>query len=429
MDVKLPPLGEGADSGTVVNILVKEGDSITKGQTIIELETGKAVTPISASAGGQVSKVIVKEGQKISVGAPILSVSGGAAEAPASAAPKKAAPAKASAKKAAAPVEEEEVEESTEEDFEYSGELPPPASPSLRRLAQDLGIDLRKVRGSEGGGRIVLADLKSYVQNLQRAAKTKAPAAAPGQPAVKAAPQIDFSRFGSIYKRPMTELRKIIAQRMTENSVTIPHVTQFDDIDLTNIMALRKKYAEAYEKKGAKLTVTSFAIKALVNTLKKHPLFNTSLDELANEIIFKEYFHIGIAVDSDQGLMVPVLRDADKKDLVQISKEMADLATKTRDRKISMEELQGGTFTISNQGAFGGAHFTPIVNKPEVAILGMGKGAMKPIVTKENKIEARLILPVTLSYDHRVIDGGSAARFMVDLVAAFESFDESAVKI
>jgi pyruvate dehydrogenase E2 component (dihydrolipoamide acetyltransferase) len=194
-------------------------------------------------------------------------------------------------------------------------------------------------------------------------------------------------------------------------------------------MALRKKYVDAYEKKAAKLTVTSFAIKALANALKKHPIFNTSIDEVANEIIFKEYFHIGIAVDTEQGLMVPVLRDADKKDLVQISKELSDLAIKTRDRKISMEEMQGGTFTISNQGAFGGAHFTPIVNKPEVAILGMGKGAMKPIVTKENKIEARLILPVTLSYDHRVIDGGSAARFIVDLVAAFENFEESEVKI
>lgn len=429
MDVKLPPLGEGADSGTVVNILVKDGDQITKGQTIIELETGKAVTPISSSAGGQVTKIIVKEGQKISVGAPILSLAGGAAEAPAAVAPKKAVPAKAPAKKTAAPVEDEEVEESSEEEFEYSGEFPPPASPSLRRLSRDLGIDLRKIRGSEGGGRIVLADLRSYIQNLQRAAKAKAPAVS-GQPAAKpVAPQIDFSRFGSIYKRPMTELRKIIAQRMTENSVTIPHVTQFDDIDLTTVMELRKKYVEAYEKKGAKLTVTSFAIKALVNTLKKHPQFNTSLDELANEIIFKEYFHIGIAVDSEQGLMVPILRDADKKDLVQISKDMADLAARTRDRKVSMEELQGGTFTISNQGAFGGGHFTPIVNKPEVAILGLGKGAFKPVITKDKEIEARLILPVTLSYDHRVIDGGSAARFMVDLVEAFQNFDEADVKL
>ena len=205
MDVKLPPLGESADSGTVVNILVKEGDQITKGQTIIELETGKAVTPISSSAAGQVSKIIVKEGQKISVGAPILSLAGNGAEAPTAEAPKKAAAAKAPEKKS--PKEEEEtaeVAETSEEDFEYTGELPPPASPSLRRLAQDLGIDLRKVRGSEGGGRIVLADLKSFIQNLQRAAKQKSVSAPDTQKApAKVAPQIDFSRFGSIYKRPM----------------------------------------------------------------------------------------------------------------------------------------------------------------------------------------------------------------------------------
>ncbi len=430
MDVKLPPLGESADSGTVVNILVKEGDQITKGQTIIELETGKAVTPISSSAAGQVSKIIVKEGQKISVGAPILSLAGNGAEAPTAEAPKKAAAAKAPEKKS--PKEEEEtaeVAETSEEDFEYTGELPPPASPSLRRLAQDLGIDLRKVRGSEGGGRIVLADLKSFIQNLQRAAKQKSVSAPDTQKApAKVAPQIDFSRFGSIYKRPMTELRKVIAQRMTENWNAIPHVTQFDDIDLTNIMELRKKYAEAFEKKGAKLTVTSFAIKALLNTLKKHPLFNTSLDEVSQEIIFKEYFHLGVAVDTEQGLMVPVIRDVDKKDLVQISKEMNDLAVKARERKISMEEMQGGTFTISNQGAFGGAHFTPIVNKPEVAILGLGKGAFKPVATQDKKVEVRLILPVTLSYDHRVIDGGSAARFVVDLVEAFQNFNQADVE-
>ena len=430
MDVKLPPLGEGADSGTVVSILVKEGEQITKGQTIIELETGKAVTPISSSAGGQVSKIIVKEGQKISVGAPILSVAGGAAEAPTAAPSTKTTSAKTPVRKAA-PVEEEvEAEESAEEDFEYAGELPPPASPSLRRLAQDLGINLRKVRGSEGGGRIVLADLKNYVQNLQHAAKqpkTVSPVPGP-KAAAKPAEQIDFSRFGLVYKRPMTPLRKVIAQRMSENWNTIPHVTQFDDIDLSNIMALRKKYAEAYEKNGAKLTVTSFAVKALVNALKKHPIFNSSLDEVAQEIVFKEYFHIGVAVDTEQGLMVPVIRDADKKDLVQISKELVELAAKARDRKISLEEMQGGSLTISNQGAFGGAHFTPIVNKPEVAILGMGKGAMKPIVTQENTIEARLILPVTLSYDHRVIDGGSAARFMVDLVEAFQNFNQADVE-
>ncbi len=433
MDFRLPTLGEGADTGTVVNILVKEGDTISKGQTVIELETGKAVTPIPSTVAGQITKMLVKEGQKISVGAGILSIAGGAAEsaeAPA-AAPKKAAAPKT--KKAAAPQEaEEEVEESdSAEDFEYTGELPPPASPSLRRLAEDLGINLRKIRGSEGGGRIVLSDLKGYISGLQTAAKkAQVPATAvPGAKAKTTAEPVDFSRFGSVYKRPMTPLRKVIAQRMTENWNAIPHVTQFDQIDLTNLMTLRKKYVEAYEKKGAKLTVTAMTLKAIVNTLKKHPIFNSSLDEVAEEIVFKEYFHIGVAVDTDQGLIVPVIRNADKKSIFDLAKELADLAERTRDRKVSMEDLQGGTFTISNQGSFGGSFFTPIVNKPEVAILGMGKGSMQPVVTKDGKIEARSLLPVGLSYDHRVIDGGSAARFMVDLVNEFQNFNETDVKI
>ncbi|MFN7138267.1 MAG: 2-oxo acid dehydrogenase subunit E2 [Limisphaerales bacterium] len=433
MDFRLPTLGEGADSGTVVNILVKEGDTISKGQTVIELETGKAVTPIPSTIGGQVTKIIVKEGQKLSVGSPILSIAGGAGEAeeaPA-AAPKKAA--KPAAKKVArSEPEEVDMEEGEDEgEFEYEGDFPPPASPSLRRLAEDLGINLRKVRGSEGGGRIVLSDLKAYIGNLQKLAKrAQAPAAAaPGAKPKPVAEQVDFSRFGSIYKRPMTPLRKVISQRMAENWNAIPHVTQFDNIDLTNLMALRKKYVEAYEKKGAKLTVTALSLKAVVNTLKKHPIFNSSLDEVAEEIVFKEYFHIGIAVDTDQGLIVPVIRNADKKSIFDLAKELAELAEKTRDRKVSMEELQGGTFTISNQGAFGGAHFTPIVNRPEVAILGMGKGALQPVVTKEGKIEAHTVLPVGLSYDHRVIDGGSAARFMVDLVNEFQNFNEADVKL
>jgi len=195
------------------------------------------------------------------------------------------------------------------------------------------------------------------------------------------------------------------------------------------VMALRKKHAEAYEKKGAKLTVTSFVLKAVVQTLQKHPIFNSSLDEADGAIVLKNYFHVGIAVDTEQGLIVPVIRDVDKKNLPELSKELADLAERARARKVSTEELQGGSFTISNQGAFGGAHFTPVVNKPEVAILGLGKGVLKPVATKDHKIEARMMLPVTLSYDHRVIDGGSAARFMVDLVAAFQEFDEGEVKL
>jgi pyruvate dehydrogenase E2 component (dihydrolipoamide acetyltransferase) len=239
---------------------------------------------------------------------------------------------------------------------------------------------------------------------------------------------VDFSKWGEISKKPMSSLRKIISRRMVENWNAIPHVTQFDDADITGVLALRKKYVEAYEKKGARLTVTSFVLKAVADTLKKHPIFNSSLDEAANEIVLKQYIHIGIAVDTEAGLIVPVLRDVDKKDLVQLSKELEELAKKARDRKVSGDDLKGGSFTISNQGGIGGAHFTPIVNKPEVAILGLGKGATKAVV-RDGKIEPRAMLPLGLSYDHRVIDGGAAARFIVDLVKAIENFDEKLVKI
>jgi pyruvate dehydrogenase E2 component (dihydrolipoamide acetyltransferase) len=215
---------------------------------------------------------------------------------------------------------------------------------------------------------------------------------------------------------------------MLENWNAIPHVTQFDEADITGLLALRKKYVEAYEKKGARLTVTSFVLKAVADTLKKHPIFNSSLDEATQEIVFKDYVHIGIAVDTEAGLIVPVIRDADKKNLVELSKELESVATKARDRKVTADELKGGTFTISNQGGIGGAHFTPIVNKPEVAILGLGRAVAKP-VAREGKVEVRTLMPIGLSYDHRVIDGGSAARFTVDLIKAIENFDEKAVTI
>ena len=194
-------------------------------------------------------------------------------------------------------------------------------------------------------------------------------------------------------KKPVTPLRQVIARRMSENWTTIPHVTQFDDADFTQLNALRKKFAPAYEKKGVKLTLTPFVLKALVETLKKHPIFNSSLDEAANEIVIKKYYHIGIAVDTEQGLIVPVIRDVDKKSMLELVKELEQLAQKARDRKVTAEELKGGTFTISNQGAIGGAHFTPIVNKPQVAILGLGRGAMKPVV-RDGKVEVRMMTPL-----------------------------------
>jgi pyruvate dehydrogenase E2 component (dihydrolipoamide acetyltransferase) len=439
MDVKLPPLGEGADSGTVVSILVKEGDQIEKGQTILELENEKAVAPIPSTASGRISKIHVKEGSKISVGQLLLSVEGAEKAAAKPAQPalaKKPAPTKAPLPEPSGADQEDVELEPEPQPAESAGEedvesaFPPAASPSLRRIARDLGIDLRKIRGSERGGRIVMADLRANIARLQKLAAQPKPSA-PAAPAAGEAPApqaIDFSKWGQIAKRPMNTLRKVISQRMAENWSTIPHVTQFDEFDVTDLMELRKKHAAAYAAQGAKLTITSFALKAVVAALKKHPSFNASLDEAAGEIIWKEYYHIGLAVDTEHGLVVPVLRDVDKKDLVELSREVNEIALKARDRKIALEDMKGGTFTISNQGGIGGGHFTPIVNKPEVAILGMGRGAWKPVV-REQRIEPRLMLPVTVSYDHRVIDGGEAARFIVSLAEAFAAINEDEVKI
>ncbi|MEI6568687.1 MAG: 2-oxo acid dehydrogenase subunit E2, partial [Verrucomicrobiota bacterium] len=276
-------------------------------------------------------------------------------------------------------------------------------------------------------GRIVMEDVRSYIQRLQRLASQPKAAAEPGQPKQVVAESIDFSKWGPVSKKPMSSLRQIISRRMTENWNAIPHVTQFDDADITALNELRKEHAAAYEAKGTRLTLTPFVVKAVAETLKKHPIFNSSLDEASQEIVLKEYVHIGIAVDTEAGLIVPVIRDADRKSILEISRELEDLARRARDRKVSGDELKGGTFTISNQGGIGGAHFTPIINKPEVAILGLGRGALKAVVRGGN-IEPRLMMPIGLSYDHRVIDGGIAARFTVDLIKAIEQFrDEDAV--
>jgi len=431
MDLKLPKLGEGSDSGVVVGVFVNEGDTITKDQTIIELENEKAVAAIPASAGGIVAKIHVKAGDKISIGQRILTLSG-TSEAPQSA-PKIAKPAtKTVAPKRSAPEPEPELEEVADGDAAEFAEpvAAPMASPSLRRMARELGINLGKIRGSGPGGRVEMADVRDYIARLQStAAKAKAaPVAGAPAPAKPAAEPIDFSKWGPVTKKSFTPLRNVIARRMLENWNTIPHVTQFDDADFTKLNELRKKYGAAYEAKGSKLTLTPLVLKAVAATLKKHPIFNSSLDEGANEIVFKDYIHLGIAVDTEAGLLVPVIRDVDKKSVLDLAKELEVLAQKARDRKLSGDELKGGTFTISNQGAIGGAHFTPIVNKPEVGILGLGRGAMKPVV-RDGKIEARMLTPIAVSYDHRVIDGGSAARFTVDLLAALADFSEDVVKL
>jgi len=437
MDVRLPKLGENAEGGVVVSILVNAGDTVVNGQTVLELENEKAVAPIPSTADGVVDQVRVKEGDRIAVGQVILTLSPGAGAAPAATPPAKASapapsPTSPDAPTASAPAETAAPGPAMEAPALDSNAPPPPASPEIRRIARELGLDLRRIRGSEPGGRIVMADLRAYIQRLQTLAATPKLVATAATPAAAPAPapaeSIDFSKWGPVSRRSMSVLRRTISRRMLENWNSIPHVTQFADADITDLMGLRKKFAAEYEKRGARLTLTSFALKAVVAALKKHPVLNSSLDEQSQEIVTKEYYHIGLAVDTEQGLIVPVLREVDRKSLFTLSQEVTTLAGKARDRKLSMEELKGGTFTISNQGGIGGAHFTPIVNKPEVAILGLGQGALKPVV-REKAIASRLLLPLALSYDHRLIDGGVAARFTVDLIEAFGSFTEEDLKI
>jgi pyruvate dehydrogenase E2 component (dihydrolipoamide acetyltransferase) len=433
MDLKLPQLGEGADSGTVVNLFVKEGDKVAKDQPILELENEKAVATIPSTAAGTVTQIFVKPGDKLRVGQRILSLGeSGAAAAPTVAKPEPA-PVRSRERLIQTPSPEQVPvameEEVMEPDSEAKAGTAPAAAPSIRKLARDLGIDLTRVRGSARGGRIMMEDVRAYIQKLQRLALAPKAAAPAGTPAPRPAPeQIDFSKWGPISRAPLSPLRAVIARRMAESWISTPRVTQFDEADISALMALRKKYAAAYEQKGARLTLTSFALKVVADTLKKHPIFNASLDEVAQEIVFKQYYHLAIAVDTEAGLIVPVIRDADKKNLIELSLELEDLGVKARERKVSAEDLKGGTFTISNQGGIGSGQFTPIVNKPQLAILGLGRGAMKAVV-RDNKIEPRLMLPLGLSYDHRVIDGGAAARFTVELVQGFENFKEQDVKI
>ena len=430
MDVRVPRLAEGVESATVANILVSPGDRIEKDQVILELETEKAVGPIPSPASGQVTKIHVKPGDEVAVGQVLMTLAEeGAVE-------KAAQPGKSeqradegkAARQAAEPQKLSAPEPPRPDPYRYESAsgVPPPTSPSVRKIARELGIDLTRVQGSERGGRITLADLKDYIQQLQQIAS--APGRAP-EKTPKAVPQgIDFSRWGGVQKKRLSTIRRTIGQRMYGSWSTIPHITQMDEADITDLMELIKKYGPSSEKKAARLTFTPFALKAAVTALKKYPVFNSSLDEASEEIVTKQYYHLGIAVDTEAGLIVPVLRDVDKKSLLDLSSELNDLVERTRQRKVSLEELQGGTFTISNQGGIGGGHFTPIINKPEAAVLGVGRAALKPVV-KNGKIEARLMLPLSLSYDHRLIDGADAARFMRELIQALESSKEADLKL
>lgn len=436
MQVKLPNLGEAAGAIPVASVLVSVGDTVEIDQTILELEMDKSVVPVPSTAAGTVTAVNVAVGDQVSVGDTIMEVDGGGSSADSeSVAPVvQSTPAPAPAAPPAASPRPSRRGNLSIEDFDFEEEVDPnapmpPASPSVRRTAREIGVDIRKIKGSGGGGRVIMSDLKTYVRWCQMMAFRQAGEAAKEgifQPRSK--PSIDFSQFGDISKKPMSALRKVIAERMVENKQTLPHVTQFDNIDITDLNALRKKIAPSYKEKGTNLTMTVITVMAIVKALKKHPLFNASIDDVTEEIIIKEYYHIGMAVDSEAGLMVPVIRDADKKSPLEIAQDLTQLAGKVRERSVSGDDMKGGSFTISNQGAIGGAHFTPIINKPESAILGVGQSSLQASVVN-NEILPRLIMPITISYDHRLIDGGEAARFTVDLKSAFAELTEKELSL
>lgn len=438
MDVKLPRLAEGVDSGVIVSILVSEGQEIKKDQPFIELETQKAVGSIPAPESGIVSKIHVKEGMEVAVGQALISIAtdqdaaaatpaiGEQADAPTGVEQpvqtRSATPPAATGAKLAPQAEIYRYESK-------SGAVPP-ASPSIRKMAADLGIDLTRVKGSEAGGRIVLLDVRAYIQRLQEGfhqEPKERPATAPSATALPSEP-IDFAKWGPVRRERMSPLRRTVSRRMVESWTTIPKINQFDDADITNLLALRKKYTAAFEKKGSQLTLTAFLLKVIAAGLQKHPRVNASVDEANNEIIYKDYYHIGVAVDTEGGLIVPVLRDVNKKNLLELAKELQELAEKTRQRKVSLEELQGGTFTISNQGSIGSGYFTPIIYAPQVAILGVGQGQPKAVVVQET-VAIRTMLPLCLAYDHRVLDGADAVRFLKEIITGLENFPEAQLKL
>ena len=438
MDVKLPQLAEGVEGGTVVSILVSEGQEIKKDQAFMELETQKAVGSIPAPSSGIVTKIHVQQGMEVSIGQLLVSIDTGSpsAVAPSNKAAENA-PAKVAADNKAQPaaatqaVAKSEIAPNTYR-YESKSGTAPPAPPSIRKIARELAIDLTRVRGSEAGGRINLADVRAYIQELQHMAferpEAKAASTANAPAAPSSAEAIDFAKWGPIRREKMSPLRRTVSRRMVESWTTIPKINQFADADITALLEMRKKHAPAYEKKGAHLTLTAFFLFILGRALKNHPRANASMDESALETVYKDYCHIGVAVDTEGGLIVPILRDVDKKDLLQLSQELHTITEKTRQRKIAIEELQGGSFTISNQGSIGGSHFTPIIYAPQVAILGIGQGQAKPVAI-DGKIAIRTILPLCLAYDHRVLDGGDAVRFVKAIIAGVESFAEADIKL
>ena len=416
VDVEVPDIGDFADVG-VIELLVKVGDTVKVEQSLITVESDKASMEIPSSHAGIVKALKVKVGDRVSKGSVVATIeaAGGVAAAatpaPATATAPAPAPVAAPAEKAV-PTAALPPHEPTQPPLNL-----PHASPSIRRAARELGVPLEEVKGSGSHGRITQSDLEGFVKSVMagatqtKAQAAKAPAAAAGGgslPGLLPWPNVDFAKFGAVERKDLSRIKKISGANLHRNWVMIPHVTSHDDADITELEAFRVTLNKEYEKAGVKVTMLAFLIKACVAALKKFPEFNASLD--GDTLVLKKYFHIGFAADTPNGLMVPVIRDADQKGIVQIAKEMNELAAKARDGKLGPADMTGGCFSISSLGGIGGTYFTPIINAPEVSILGVCKSATRPVWDGKAFVP-RLILPLSLSWDHRVIDGASAARF------------------
>jgi pyruvate dehydrogenase E2 component (dihydrolipoamide acetyltransferase) len=438
-DFKLPELGENIHQGDLVRLMVSPGAHISAGQPVMELETDKAVVEVPSSVTGTITKVLVKQGEKIKVGQVIFTLEAGATTTAKPEPPSRsdqshgeearrafqaAIQSEGKSEEQALPPEQPRIP--TVHTFSMPLDLnrsagvehrdPVPAAPHVRRLARELGVEIHNVPGTGPGGRISEDDVKAYAKNLL------ASAAAGGGflPTHLRQPKLpDFSHWGKIERVSMRGVRRKTAEHMWEAWTSIPHVTQNDKADITELEQLRARFAPKAAEAGGKMTVTAIALKVCASALKIFPQFNASIDMEQEQIVYKQYINIGVAVDTDRGLLVPVIRDVDKKNIVELAAELTQLSKKAREKKLSPNDMEGGTFTITNLGGIGGTGFSPIVNHPEVAILGLSRSSMEP-VWMNGKFEPRMVLPLSLSYDHRLIDGADAARFLRWIAEAFE---------
>ena len=441
-EFKLPELGENIDQGDLVRLMIVPGARVSEGQPIMELETEKAVVEVPSSISGTVKEVKVKEGQKIKVGQTIFTLEGGAAAQAEPRRPHTAPVEHVSGQQAARLAFQAAIqaEGKTEEQalppdrpvpvppsFTMPVQLgkvagtehrePVAAAPHVRRLARELGVDIHEVKGTGPAGRISEDDVKAFAKAALASAVTAAQASRAGHFVAPTLP--DFAKWGKIERVSMRGVRRKTAQHLAEAWNTVPHVTQHDRADITELEQLRARFAPKAEEAGGKMTVTAIALKVVASALKIFPQFNASIDMGKEEIVYKQYINIGVAVDTDRGLLVPVIREVDKKNIVELAAEMTQLSQKARQKKLTPPEMEGGTFTITNLGGIGGTGFSPIVNHPEVAILGLSRSSMEPLWVN-GKFEPRLVLPLSLSYDHRLIDGADAARFLRWIAEAFE---------